>query len=509
MNLNNIPAISLSNNHAYTYRLTQLNYADSQKQYQSKNNNFSYNQGRMSIKYDIQQNNDLLTKSLVASDNDYTKKDAILHQWNLEGRFNIYDVMNGNATVKLQDPNPSDEVLQEFEKKLQTNGIQKDMDWSSLSFDMRGIGFDSNANPNSIKENDFTRKVNYIASRYAAVEYKIKNTTSGEQQTEQLKKLQEVYQNAVNEIADGYTNIVCSFLENNDVEGEREKIHQSILNGVESKINEYRKSITNNDTLKSLEGTEDSWLLDDDAYVAAVLRETDTTQQQQYTENNTDNHADYTLHDLENLGQYVSSLYDMENSFSVFQMDESRIGIDFAMLTMKTDVLQNKGGISKNMAKTIQKIMEGFKENLLNRMDKQLSEKRYEGNVADAQMGFAALNRNIIWNVYDKAMQQYQKSGNVIQALTEGAKYGSQIAKSQYTNGTYRCKNSASYWDSFFEKNTENANAYKDNDTTLQKYLAGWKDFENSLNKSVHLNMKLQSVQQYHIAKSNVISKKV
>ncbi len=139
------------------------------------------------------------------------------------------------------------------------------------------------------------------------------------------------------------------------------------------------------------------------------MRETDTTQQQQYTENNTDNHADYTLHDLENLGQYVSSLYDMENSFSVFQMDESRIGIDFAMLTMKTDVLQNKGGISKNMAKTIQKIMEGFKENLLNRMDKQLSEKRYEGNVADAQMGFAALNRNIIWNVYDKAMQQYQK----------------------------------------------------------------------------------------------------
>ena len=117
MNLNNIPAISLSNNHAYTYRLTQLNYADSQKQYQSKNNNFSYNQGRMSIKYDIQQNNDLLTKSLVASDNKKKKKDAILHQWNLEGRFNIYDVMNGNAIVKLPDPNPSDDVLQEFEKK--------------------------------------------------------------------------------------------------------------------------------------------------------------------------------------------------------------------------------------------------------------------------------------------------------------------------------------------------------------------------------------------------------
>lgn len=507
MNLNNIPAISLANNHNYTYRLTQLNYADSQKQCQNKNNHFGYNQGRMEIKNDIQQNNSLLTKSLVASDNDYTKKDAILHQWNLEGRFNIYDVMNGNATVKLQDPNPNDEVLQEFEKKLQTNGIQKDMDWASLSFDMRGIGFNADAKPNSIKENDFTRKVNYIASRYVAVEYKIKNTTSGDEQTEQLNKLNEVYQNAVNEIADGYTNIVGSFLENNDIEGEREKIHHSILSGVESKIEEYRKSLTDNATLKALEGTKDKWLLDDDAYVASVLRETDAPalQQQQYTENN----ADYTLHDLENLGQYVSSLYDMENSFSVFQMDESRIGIDFAMLTMKTDVLQNKGGISKNMAKTLQKIMESFRENLLNRIDKQLSEKRYEGTVADAQFGFSALNRNIIWNVYGKTMQQYQKSGNVIQAITEGAKYGSEIAKSQYTNGTYRYKNNASYWNSFFEKNTENANAYKDNDTTLQKYLAGWKDFENSLNKSVHLNMKLQSVQQYHIAKSNVISKKV
>ena len=110
----------------------------------------------------------LITKSLCASDNDYTKEDAIMKQWNKQGSFNLYDYMNGGK-VNLQDPNPSAEVLREFEKQLQTSGIQKEVDWSGLTSDLRGIGFDADAAAYTIGADDFSRKVDYLASRYVAV----------------------------------------------------------------------------------------------------------------------------------------------------------------------------------------------------------------------------------------------------------------------------------------------------------------------------------------------------
>ena len=137
----------ISNNAAISanYRLTQFSYKNTMNtKYVS---NSSGNCGGV-----------LNTTSIFASDNDYTKKDAIMKQWNLKGSFNIYEEV---SVDKLQHPDPSDEVLQQFEKELQTNGIQKDMNWSSLSFDFMGIGFDANKPAYTMKEDDFNRKVEY------------------------------------------------------------------------------------------------------------------------------------------------------------------------------------------------------------------------------------------------------------------------------------------------------------------------------------------------------------
>lgn len=456
----------------------------------------------------------LNTTSIFASNNnDYTKKDAIMKQWNLKGSFNIYEEV---SVDKLQHPDPSDEVLQQFEKELQTNGIQKEMNWTSLSFDLMGIGFDANKPAHSIKENDLSKKVDYLASRYAAVEYKIKNTTSGDAQQEQLKKLQEVYQKAADNIAQGYAGIVGSYLEQKDMSGETEKIHTSVLSGIETKITKYREALTNNTALKQLEGTEDKWLLYDDAYVASVLRKTapDTITSQVSQK---DNAAQYTMKDLEVLGQYVSSLSDMEKpsnmESNVFKMDEAHIGFDFSMLAMKTDALQNSDMLSNAMSKTLQKVMNNFMKSFLNTMDKSLSEKRKENIVKGDNIGFAALNRNTVWDVYNKTMQHYHQNGDILQAMIKGAEYGAQKACSQSIYGAYRYKNNASYWQNFFERDITNShlNSYKDTDTTFQKYFAGLVDFEKSLESggAVHMNMSLQSVEHYTTTECNLFTKNV
>ena len=463
----NIPGVSAATNYAavQSSRLTQLSSGSAAVK--QEGTDF----------YSMQKN--LITKSLCASDNDYTKEDAIMKQWNKQGSFNLYDFMNGGK-VNLQDPNPSAEVLQEFEKQLQASGVQKEVDWSGLMFDLRGIGFDADAAAYTIGADDFSRKVDYLASRYVAVEDKIKSTTTGDTQAEQLKKLDEIYKSALGEIADGYSGIVGSFLEENGVNGEKGKIYASIVSGVESRIEEYRKGLSGNAALEGLKGTQDQWLLNDDAYVASVLRESAST-----PVNSPAKSADapYTLNDLNALGQYVSALSTMEkpNNANIYTMDEARIGLDFSMLAMKADTLRSSGGISETMASLLQKTADGFMKSFLDRLDSQLSANRKAGAAAGDRAGFAALDRNMVWNVYNQTMQHYRDSGDAMQALIKGAKYGAEKMSAQSTDGAYRHQNNTAYWTNFFGKSASRLGAYESSDSTFQKYLKDWADFQSGL----------------------------
>lgn len=463
----NIPGVSAATNYAavQSSRLTQLSSGSTAVK--QEGTDF----------YSMQKN--LITKSLCASDNDYTKEDAIMKQWNKQGSFNLYDYMNGGK-VNLQDPNPSAEVLQEFEKQLQASGVQKEVDWSGLMFDLRGIGFDADAAAYTIGADNFSRKVDYLASRYVAVEDKIKSTTTGDTQAEQLKKLDEIYKSALGEIADGYSGIVGSFLEENGVNGEKGKIYASIVSGVESRIEEYRKGLSGNAALEGLKGTQDQWLLNDDAYVASVLRESAST-----PTNSPAKSADapYTLNDLNALGQYVSALSTMEkpNNANIYTMDEARIGLDFSMLAMKADTLRSSGGISETMAGLLQKTADGFMKSFLDRLDSQLSESRKAGAAAGDRAGFAALDRNMVWNVYNQTMQHYRDSGDAMQALIKGAKYGAEKISAKSADGAYRHQNSVAYWSNFFGKSASHFGAYESSDSTFQKYLTDWADFQSGL----------------------------
>lgn len=113
--------------------------------------------------FDFKRENQNLIKSLSPSDHDYTKKDAIMAQW-LELRASpLEDLFSGK--LNRRNPNPSAEVLQEFEKGLQSSGLPKEVDWGRLNSDLWGIGFDADKAAYSIEADDFTRKTSYLASR--------------------------------------------------------------------------------------------------------------------------------------------------------------------------------------------------------------------------------------------------------------------------------------------------------------------------------------------------------
>lgn len=441
--------------------------------------------------------------SLVSSDNDYTKYDAILKQWNKEGSFNIYDVWEGGK-VNVQNPNPSVDELKEFEGKLQENGISTDIDWSDFEFDLKGIGFPTDNPTYRLSPEDFSKKTDYLASRYVAMRDKIQNSFSGEERNKQLDKLESFYRSTLDEIATGYSEIVGGFLEQNGLLSEKEKIYQSVVDGVNKKSKEYQEYLSNNSDFTKLKGTKDEWLLQDDEYVASLLRGKDV----QIEIDETTKNNDYTLNDLDTLGRYVSELTKWEDS--AIKMDEERLGLDFAMLSMKTEQLKKKGQTSYSLDSTLQKMLNGFMENCLERLDDKLAAIRNEGKAINDEKGYAELDRQAIWDVYNKTMEHYKTSGNIKDSFIFGAKYAANQSLNKANDGTYRHINNISYWVQFFDRNSSGSNNYDINISTYEKYAIGLNDFQRSLQEGggIRLNMQIKSLSLYsYSAISNLFNK--
>lgn len=466
--------------------------------------------------------------TLISSDKDYTKQDALLKQWNKLGSFNIND-----KNVQLQKPFPSADELKELEQKLQANGLGSEIDWNDFTNDLRGIGFDKNDSPSSLKADDINRKVDYLASRYAVMKDKIQSNYSGDEAKQHLDKLDEIFNASVEELASGYAGIVGDFLEQNGLAGEKDKIHQSVVAAVTNKAQAYSDYLADNPDFAGLNGTKDEWLLQDDEYIAAQLRDKNVQPQAAHAPASAapaaptapaspvastadvagaaalqdPTKADkgaaselYSQEELDILGRYASELSHWEDTAK--SMDEERIGLDFALMSMKTDLLKKEHPMSAGLSSTLDKMMQGFMSNSLDRLDAHLAAERERGPAKDDEAGFAKLDHNAVWDVYNKAMEHYKLTDNMMDAFIQGSKYAAEQSTSKTDDGTYRHKNAASYWDQFSSKPYSSSNPYDNSMSSYEKYATSIDDFKASLSDGtgIRLNFRLTASINYGYA---------
>ena len=219
-----------------------------------------------------------LTKSLYAADrSDYTKADAVNKQWRKMNTVNLFDVLNGTADTSNRTLSAAD-----VEKMLQEGNLLdgvSDADLDMLKFEFSGLGFGSGTSYRFVASGEFDKNVEYLASRYAAMEDKIRSSYTGAEQKAKLDKLGEIYEAALEDAAKGYAEAVGGILEEYGVPGEKEKIYESFKSGVEQKAAEYGAFLEQNRGFIDLTGTKDAWLLKDDEYIAAMLRKQDIASQ--------------------------------------------------------------------------------------------------------------------------------------------------------------------------------------------------------------------------------------
>lgn len=434
--------------------------------------------------------------SIFASDRaDYTREDALKKQWRKMNTVNLVDILDG--TVDRQNRSLS---IQDLEKRLQEGSVVpsvEDTDMQMLEFEFKGIGFDAGPAYADVGAEKVSRNIEYVSSRYAAMEAKIKETYSGALQKTELDKLEKIYQRALDRAADKYAEIVGGILEKNGVSGEKEKLSQAFKKSVEDRTAQYREFLQANPEFTGVEGTKDAWLLKDDEYIAARLRAQNLAPQIEMPEE-----GGYTRRDLEILGQYASEITVMEAKANTYDMNEERMGLELAILAMKTDTIQKEGGISGELEDTLEKTLNGFISSFMDRFDEQLGRNRNDAMTAYDSRGNASLDKESVWNVYNKTIDEYRQSGDLMKALVKGAEY----AKDKYSQkesegsvlGIYRYMNGASYWNNFFKANT--GSGYDKAVSTYSRHLTAFMDFKKRLENGEGIQMNLTSSANFQTA---------
>ncbi len=436
-----------------------------------------------------------ILSSLYASDYaDYTRDDAVKKQWRKMNTVSLPDILDG----KVDHGNRS-LSRQDLEKRLQTGQISpevNDIDLKMLEFELGGLKFESGPAYADASAEKVHKNIEYLASRYASMEARIKEIYAGPLQKQQLDRLDAIYQRSLERTSEEYAQVVGGILEKNGVPDEREKLSVSYQRSVEERVAEYREFLKENGDFTGLEDTEEAWLLKDDEYIAARLREQNIASQEAAPDDGL-----YTKRDLEVLGQYASEITVMEARSNTYDMNEERMGLELAILAMKTDTVKKEGGISGTFGKTLEKIKDGFVNHFMEQFEEKLADNRAQAMISQDNRGNAELDRESVWKVYDRTLNEYQQTGDLMKALVKGAEF----AKDAYSRkieegsmlGVYRYMNGASYWNNFFKAN--NGSGYDRTGSTYSFHLKGFMDFKRRLENGEGMQMNLTGAANQHV----------
>lgn len=417
----------------------------------------------------------------ISSEATYTKEDAIRNQYNKQFNIDatIDDIVSGRfdtSNIKLASMKQED--IDAYGLQLEAKGLDGKIDWKGVDFDFSSVdvGLDT--------IDQVSNKAEYIASRYAVLKERINSDYTGDERKDQMAKLEGLYSSAKDLLANSYSKTVGDFFEENGVSGQTDQLRDSVLQGIDKKADEYSDYIKNHSDYAGIaDDDNDQWLLKDDGFMAARLRESMTTPT---TAKTAGKQADYSLKDLDGAGMYVKQTqeqYDSLDHVGTIRNEES-LGLGLAVQSMKVDYLTKHAGFGDKMASLIHRSFEGYTKNYLNKLDSQLKKYADDSFIENSKQLFAPLDHSAIDKVYQHTMEQYRSSGDIMTALTNGATFG----KAQYTKKVDRGQygTMARYqsqtrlkWDNFFT--VTDKTPYDINMSDLQKYSLTLNHFKKSV----------------------------
>lgn len=437
--------------------------------------------------------NVMMCEAVPSSERDYTVADAEEYQYLRQFTINLDDLIAGNYDA-IRLPVLGQPVSQEFIDGLRQNGISNQYDTARTGFYLMGLSDTAG----------FSRSVDYLASGYAVMKQHIEGSSSGEQQSELLEQLDAKFNAAVEKVADRAAKELGGFFEENGVAAETDKIHDSVIKAYRDGVNEYFGYIGQNKDYAKLDGTEDQWLEQDDSYLACRLRKAanagDTVPSQ------TGEEEYYSLDDLDktmvmaNEAEKYISGNDAGKTVSCWN-DEEQVGYKLADITLEGDVFCQYGGGADGLKTAMSKAIENFVNTATEKLNERLKKERAQIAVPEKLADF---DQNAIFAVYNKVMNTYKTTKDLVKALADGAAFAkeqhmSRVRDPKISNLIRYGETGSNFWNNFFRNSVKyrGTDSYVDGESGIETLTKNWNSFVSQFTDDTGAMLSLNGLSVY------------
>lgn len=300
----------------------------------------------------------------------YTEEDALINQYMKQSRIDgHFDgdafVRTSSEPIKLILKDDISKVdLEKFNDELAKKGLGEEIDWRGVQEDFVqiGVGFDN------IER--FEQKADYLASRYAVLKDRIQTQFTGDHQEAELQKLEQIYTQAKEKMANSYAESIGGFFEGLGQSGAATDMRNSVLTLVDQKANEYTDYIEKNGDYVSITDPDKQWLKQDDAYMAAQLRQSADTSSAETQKQSVNEQAPYDGNDLSFAGIYAKNL-SQQLQRPTWNVNESDTALG-QHLAAQFDTLKDSAGnagISEKLSNMLTSAFSPFMDRLMDSLD--------------------------------------------------------------------------------------------------------------------------------------------
>ena len=307
----------------------------------------------------------------------YSEEDALLNQYMKQSRIDGYFdgdtfVRTSSEPVKLiLRDDITDADLQKFNSKLAEKGLGEEIDWRGVKSDFIqiGVGF------HNVER--FEQKADYLASRYAVLKDRIQSQYTGDKQESELQKLEQIYTMAKEEMADSYAGSIGSLYESFGQSGAAVDMRNSVSALIEQKANAYTDYIEKSGIGVSIADPDKQWLMQDDAYLAAKLRENVSSSSSELQLYSVAEPAPYDEKDLSFAGVCAKAFSkQLQNPDWNVRGSDTALGQRFALQYGELKNSVATAGVSEKLSNMLTSAFRPFMDRFMDSLDASITENR-------------------------------------------------------------------------------------------------------------------------------------
>ncbi|HBH95876.1 MAG TPA: hypothetical protein DDX91_08980 [Ruminococcaceae bacterium] len=342
---------------------------------------------------------------------DYTADDALYNSY----ASSVYGGVGVNAAVKSGDVKGMDQ--NEFLGYIRENGLDKAIDWNSVSYNFRGAySFD--------KISDYT---DYASALYASLEERINKDFTGDERAEQLDMLNIKFENAVQNAEDFYVGGLEETFDRMGIDISKDDLKNSVRDIMNQKVNAYRNYIKTNSDYAGLENSEDKWLERDVGYMANALRKS-------FEPSSEVKGGEYTESDLIAIG-FIGNMFASQATglTTLTYADEESMGLAFSMNYLMLNKAVDEFGAGDKVKEIAERTFEKYTQKTVQEANDTLKLIRSNPNLKDPEQ-FSDLDTESVYRVLGHMKSYYNESKDTDKSVNSTVRFAYEQFKAKEKN---------------------------------------------------------------------------